>query len=131
MSMNLQTTLIAIGVAAIIADRVLDALGLSRSSKALRRENEDLGRYNAELERTVERLEQKVTEQAQDIAMLRGKVDELAQRDQAAVLLAIRVHEENAERRHQRGEIRHTESLDALREIRDALTPTTSREALS
>lgn len=120
--MTVETLLIAVGVAAVVADRVLDAFGLSRSSKALRRENEDLGRYNAELERTVERLEQKVTEQAADIAMLRGKVDELALRDQAAVLNALRVHEENAERRHQRGEIRHHESLEALRAIRDALT---------
>lgn len=110
------------GIAAYLADRTVDALGWSRSSRTLRRENEDLVRRNVELEQTTQRHEVTIATQGSQIELLTEKVRELEKRDQAAVLSALERHETNAATRHDRGEVRHGETVDLLRGIRDALT---------
>jgi uncharacterized protein YlxW (UPF0749 family) len=106
-SWSLTDVVILLGFAAVILDRVADARGWSRSSKVLRRENEDLVRINAELDKTVTELQAKVV-------VLEAKVSELQVRDQAAVLAALERHETNAN-------ARHLNYLDVLTDIRDNL----------
>lgn len=108
--LTITDVVILLGFCAVILDRVADARGWSRSSKALRRENEDLLRINAELEKTVALLQAKV-------AALDLKVVDLEKRDQAAVLAAIEHHEKAAGMRHQA-------FLDVLTDIRDNLKKT-------
>ncbi|MEK9809928.1 MAG: hypothetical protein VW362_05740 [Candidatus Nanopelagicales bacterium] len=105
--LTLTDIVLILGFAAVILDRVADSRGWSRSSKTLRRENEDLVRRNTELEQTVARHEDK-------IRTLEQKVVELEKRDQAAVLRAIEQHETKAD-------ARHAKTLDVLVEIRDTL----------
>ena len=92
---------------AYVADRVLDGVGWSRSSRTLRQENEDLVRRNRELDADVVRLRT-------DVERLQMKVTELEARDQAAVLKAIELHEQAAGVRHER-------MVTVLTEIRDAV----------
>ena len=105
--LTLTDVVIILGFAAVLLDRVADARGWSRSSKALRRENEDLLRMNAELDKTVVDLRAK-------LAALELKVADLEKRDQAAVLAAIERHERNAEERA-------TRLITVLTDIRDNL----------
>jgi uncharacterized protein YlxW (UPF0749 family) len=106
-SFTITDLIILAGVAGYLVDRTVDARGWSRSSKTLRRENEDLVRRNGELEANVTRLEVKV-------ATLETQVADLQQRDQAAVLRALEIHESQAN-------IRHEKTLGVLSDIRDAL----------
>lgn len=90
-------------LAALIAYAVkeaLDHLGMTRSSKILRRENEDLIRRNSELELTVTRLDGEATAQRQATQILDEKVRDLEKRDQRAVLSALELHERHAQERH-------------------------------
>ena len=105
--LSITDIVLLLGFLAVILDRVADGRGWSRSSKTLRRENEDLVRRNQELEQTVARHEDK-------IQALETKVIELEKRDQAAVLRAIEQHETKAD-------ARHAKTLDVLVEIRDTL----------
>lgn len=105
--LTLTDIVLILGFAAVILDRVADSRGWSRSSKTLRRENEDLVRRNTELEQTIARHEDK-------IRTLEQKVVELEKRDQAAVLRALEQHDVKADGRHAR-------TLDVLTEIRDTL----------
>lgn len=93
---------------------VLDALGISRTSKTLRVENEDLVRRNKELEETVGRLEDQQAKTQAELDVLVPQVAELQQRDQRAVLTAIADHERAAGVRHER-------AIGVLTEIRDAV----------
>lgn len=119
---NLPTAALIIGVAAFIVDRVMDARGWSRSSKTLRRENEDLVRRNTELEKAVERHERTIGEQSTAIAVLRESVRELQARDQQAVLSSLDKVASVATERHQSYDVHQEASLALLREIRDLLT---------
>ena len=105
--LSLTDIVLILGFAAVILDRVADGRGWSRSSKTLRRENEDLVRRNGELEQTDSRHEEK-------ILTLEQKVVELEKRDQAAVLVKLEEHERNAG-------YRHDKTLSVLTEIRDTL----------
>ena len=105
--LSITDTVLLLGFLAVILDRVADGRGWSRSSKTLRRENEDLVRRNSELEQTVARHEDKISK-------LEAKVVELEKRDQAAVLRSIEQHETKAD-------ARHAKTLDVLVEIRDTL----------
>lgn len=105
--LTLTDVVLLLGFAAVIFDRIADGGGWYRSSKTIRRENEDLLRRNGELEQTNSRYEQR-------IAVLEAKVVELEQRDQAAVLKAIEQHELKADARHSR-------TLEVLVDIRDSL----------
>lgn len=104
----------AVGVTAYATDRALDALGVSRSSRMLRGENEDLVRRNSELADSIVRRDVTITSQGAEIDRLRERVSELEKRDQAAVLRALEAHEESAD-------VRHARTLGVLTEIRDAL----------
>lgn len=91
-SITLTDVLILMGVAGYLIERTIDAKGWSRSSKTLRRENEDLVRRNDELEHQVEIL-------TRDLHELREEVRQLRLQDQRAVLDAFKVHEINAVKR--------------------------------
>lgn len=91
----------------VALDRLADGRGWSRSSKTLRRENEDLVRRNGELEQTVDRHEEK-------IVRLEAQVAELERTNQAAVLVEIKLHETNAAVRFER-------MFEVQAEIRDHL----------
>lgn len=119
--LGLTDVLIIAGILAYLLDRLADARGWSRTSKTLRRENEDLIRRNGELEQTVGRHEDTIRDQGGEIAVLQAKVRELEQRDQAAVLDALRAHEASAERRHTENATRHQEALSVWMAIRDNL----------
>ena len=109
--LSITDIVLLLGFLAVILDRVADGRGWSRSSKTLRRENEDLVRRNQELEQTVARHEDK-------IRVLEAKVVELEKRDQTAVLRALETHEVRADTRHAR-------TLEVLTDIRDTLKDTT------
>ena len=106
---ELSVTEIAVILAALayLADRVMDARGWSRSSKTLRRENEDLVRRNEELEKDVVRLNAKV-------ASLEAAVDDLRRTDQKAVLEALQAHEAGAKARHMENQRLLTRAVQAL-----------------
>lgn len=114
LDLSFSDIVIAAAFLAVILDRVADARGWSRSSKTLRRENEDLVRRNTELEQTVARHEQKILEQGAEIESMRSRIIDLEKRDQAAVLAAIKLHEEQANHRHDR-------TIGVMSEIRDIL----------
>ena len=109
--LSVTDIVLLLGFLAVILDRIADGRGWSRSSKTLRRENEDLVRRNGELEQTVARHEDK-------IRVLEAKVVELEKRDQTAVLRALETHEVRADTRHAR-------TLEVLTDIRDTLKDTT------
>lgn len=92
---------ILVAGAAYAVDRGLDALGWSRSSRTLRRENVDLTRRNAALDETVARLSDELGSAQRALTALEDKVRELEKRDQAAVLAAL------AEQKALLGEILH------------------------
>lgn len=120
-SLSVTDVLLLVGLAAVALNWVAEVRGWKSSSKLLRAENEDLVRVNHELERDIERLERQNATQAEQIAVLQARVDELSQRDQAAVLARLDAHEINAERRHLDGKSRHQEALSIWTEIRDSL----------
>lgn len=95
------------GVLGFAIERVVDALGFSRSAKTLRRENEDVVRRNGELEETVTRLEAQIDALSLTIDELRTKVTDLEQHSQEAVLKRLEELE--------------TKTLSVLTEIRDTL----------
>lgn len=119
--LSLAELAIVLAFIGVVAERIVDSKGWARSSKTLRRENEDLVRRNRGLEETVARHEQTILEQAGKIAALDAKVVELEKRDQAAVLEAIERHEASAAVRHTESAARHMESLAVFHEIRDHL----------
>lgn len=111
----------ALALAAYITDRTLDGLGWSRSSKNLRRENEDLVRRNGELEDTVARHEA-------DIARMLVQIENLEKTNLAAAILKIGEHEASALIRHKENALRGEQqlaqgqqTLELLGEIRDSL----------
>lgn len=103
-----------LAAAAYVIERVVDTTGVSRSSRTLRRENEDLVRRNKELDDEVSRLSDEVARLREEISVLTPQVAELQKRDQAAVLTAISDHERAAG-------LRHEKTLGVLVEIRDAV----------
>lgn len=103
---------VAFAAMAYVVERVLDALGWSKSSRTLRAENTDLVRHNSELEREVDVLREKVAALTAEVDRLRADVGELSQRDQLAVLQSMEAHEDGAVQRWE-------ETLKVLREIRD------------
>lgn len=108
--LSLAEIAVAVAVAGLAIEKLLDHIGWSRSSKTLRRENEDLVRRNTELEPLVG----KVQHLESQVEALTNQVGELQKRDQAAVLAAIETHERNAGARAEA-------VLGKLGEIRDAL----------
>jgi hypothetical protein len=108
--------LVAVGY---IVDRIMESRGWNRSSKTLRRENEDLVRRNVELEQTVTRHEASLSEQRAEIELLKATVQDLQKRDQASVLLALQNHEER-EQRHAVHVAHQETTIELLGEIRDA-----------
>lgn len=105
--LSLADLVILVAVLGFAADRIADWKGWSRSSKTLRRENEDLVRRNGELEQTVSRHEA-------EIRRLESKVGELERTNQAAVLTKLEEHERNAG-------VRNDRTLSVLTEILDTL----------
>lgn len=94
----------ALAAIAYVVDRVMDARGWSRSSKNLRRENEDLVRRNTELEETVERHES-------EIARMRAQIGELEKTNLASAIAEIRGHETSALLRHKENALRGEQQL--------------------
>lgn len=99
---------------AYVTHLVLDALGISRTSRNLRVENEDLVRRNKELEDSVGRCGDDIDRLKGELGVLVPRVEELSARDQAAVLAAIAEHVRQAT-------IRHEAALAVLTDIRDAV----------
>lgn len=119
--LSITEIVVALAAAGYLIDRFLDAKGWSRSSKTLRRENEDLVRRNTELEQTVARHEEEIDRQKHAIDMLNEKVAELEKLNQQAVLDALKQHETNAAQRHAENAVRHQESITVWTQIRDSL----------
>ena len=94
--LGLTDIIIVGGILSWLVYSFVDARGLSRSSKTLRRENEDLVRRNQELETTTARHEATIEQQGRQISQLEIEVAELKRTDQGAVLAALREHEANA-----------------------------------
>lgn len=125
--------LILAGICAYVVKEGLDYLGLSKSSRLLRRENEDLVRRNRELEEAVTRHQLTIDELRASMQQLEVKVKDLERHDLASVLRAIEQHETSAERRaaaaekrsqtdQAEGAARHAEHVRILTEIRDRIT---------
>jgi hypothetical protein len=98
-----------------ILDRVTDAKGWSRSSKRLREENTDLLRIRAEDKQTIARHEEEIVKNREKISSLEAQINILKERDQLAVLEALKNHEIQAEKR-----VAKTQTI--LTEIRDAIS---------
>lgn len=111
---SFTVVVLVLGVIALLIDRVADARGWSRSSKNLRVENLDLLRRNQELEVTVARHEGTIASQGAKIDELAARVALLSERDQAAVLAQLKVHETKAEARTDK-------TISLLTDIRDTL----------
>lgn len=93
--LSLGDVALLLAVLAYAIKESLDALGWSRSSKILRRENTDLIRRNDELEAAVGRLDGELDTQRAAMKALEEQVSELKKRDQGAVLAALeRTHAE-------------------------------------
>ena len=112
--LGLTDILIVAGILSWLVYSFVDARGLSRSSKTLRRENEDLVRRNQELEQTVGRHETTIEQQGRQISQLELEVRDLKRTDQGAVLAALRMHETAA------ADARRI-NADLLGQIRDIL----------
>jgi hypothetical protein len=108
---EIAIVLVAIGY---VTHLVLDALGISRTSKTLRQENEDLVRRNRELEEVGRRMEAEVVRLKGELDLLVPQIVELTARDQGAVLRSLDDHERQAN-------IRHEALFGVLVEIRDTL----------
>lgn len=127
-ALNLTTVIIIAGILGYLIERVIDAKGWSRSSRTLRRENEDLVRRNVELEATVARHEHTIAQQGEQLAVLEARVHELGARDQQAVLHALELHASQADRRHAETAARHAEAVGVWMQIRDALASSPGKE---
>lgn len=122
-SLSIADVALLLVAGAYLVDRIMESRGWNRSSKTLRRENEDLVRRNSELEQTVARHETKLAEQRLEIDSLKATVQDLQKRDQASVLLALQKHEVNAEHRHADNVAHQEATIGLLGQIRDALAP--------
>ena len=122
-TLSLADVALLLVAGAYLVDRIMESRGWNRSSKTLRRENEDLVRRNGELEQTVARHETKLSEQRLEIDSLKMTVQDLQKRDQASVLLALQKHEVNAEHRHADNVAHQETTIGLLGQIRDALAP--------
>lgn len=114
MGASISEVMMILAIAGFALERFADARGWSRSSKSLRRENEDLARRNSELEDTVKRHEE-------SIVILKTKVQELERQSQAAVLERLVDVERLAD-------ARHAESLAVLQKIAANTLPPHSRQ---
>ena len=118
---------LVVGVLAYLVDRIFESRGWSRSSKTLRRENEDLVRRNNDLEETIRRHESTIDDQRVRLDALEVKIRDLEKHDLAAVMRAVDQHEVAAERRmiaiQTQSSDRHSEHVRILTEIRDSLRP--------
>lgn len=126
--LDLTDVLIVAGLVGVGVKTFLEERGITHTSKLLRAENNDLLRRNAELESSIERLDRRlreqdilISEQAANIVVLNEKMQELAKRDQEAVLRALERHEVAAERRYEKtkngDETRHGEFIEILRDV--------------
>lgn len=126
-TVGMTDIVILVGVLGYLVDRVFDARGWSRSSKTLRRENEDLVRRNNELEETVGRHEKTINDQRIRLDQLEIKIRDLEKHDLASVMRAVDQHEVAAERRmiaaQAEAASRHQEHVRILTDIRDSLRP--------
>lgn len=122
---SLSFTDIALILAAVayLADRVMESRGWNRSSKMLRRENEDLTRRNEGLEMAVARLEEQVAAQAAKVHLLKETVRDLQARDQKAVLSNLEMVAAVASERHESYVAYQVQTVNLLVEIRDRLAP--------
>lgn len=103
---------ILLAAAGYVTREALDLLGVSRSSKTLRQENEDLTRRDVERENTIRHLTGEVARLEAEVITLRTQVAELTKRDQSAVLEKLSEHERMASSRTER-------VIDLLTQIRD------------
>lgn len=108
--------LVAIGLACAIyvVREGLELTGMSPGAELLRTENNDLSRRNRELEEAALRTESKVEQLKVEITDLKGKVRDLEMTNQAAVLVALKKHEEGAEARHADTHALLTRAVSAL-----------------
>lgn len=108
--LNLTNALLLGGLIVVVLAKIADYRGWTRSTALVRQENTDLRERNATLQASVERLDKADREKGEKIAALEALVQELQQRDQKAVLDAIRDLDAGAV-------ARHGEMLSVLREI--------------
>jgi hypothetical protein len=115
-NISLTDVLLLCGIIGIVIDRIADTRGWSRSSKRLREENTDLLRIREEDKQTIIRHEHQIVKSQTEIISLKAQIDILKERDQLAVLEALKDHETHAESRA-------ITTQEILIEIRDVLTP--------
>jgi hypothetical protein len=108
--LTLTNALLVGGLIVVVLAKVADYRGWTRSTALVRQENTDLRERNATLQATVERLDLADREKGEKIAGLEALIQELQQRDQKAVLDAMRDIETASLSRH-------NETLVVLREI--------------
>ncbi len=112
--LGLTDLIILVGIVIVAIREVADFRGWSRSSKILRRENEDLIRRNRELEHTVVRLEKTIAELQARLADHERLIADMKLRDVTAVFDLMVGHEKSAA-------VRAKETQRILAEIRDTL----------
>lgn len=113
-----------------------ELLGVSRSSRTLRKTNRDLGDRVTALEDLVGSLRTKAAEDDALIAALKVEMERMKERDQEHVLVELRTHDAAVARlageisewqeRHETSAEKRTDAvLHVLGEIRDAIQPPT------
>lgn len=121
------------GVLGVVLREAADRLGWTRSSRLLRKENEDLVRVNDQLEARLKTHEDTILRQGETIKVLEGRVEELSKRDQEAVLRQLQDHEQAAERRHrerrEEDAQHHSEFLEIMGGVRELLGRLVEKEA--
>lgn len=125
LQIGIAEAILVVGVVGVAIREVADLRGWTRSSRLLRRENEDLVRVNEQYALKINENGVTITKQGEMIKVLEGRVEELSKRDQEAVLRVLKEHEANAERRHMEratdDERRHGDFMDGLVVLRGLL----------
>lgn len=121
LGLNVTDAAVIIAVIAFGFSKLADYRGWTRSPALVRQENADLRERNATLTAEVERLDLADREKAERIAVLESKLAELAARDQAAVLEAIREHEVYAQGRRVEQKAEHADAMNVWQGIREDL----------
>ncbi len=120
-SMSLTNVVIVCGIIAFVIKTLAEERGWLRSTRILRRENEDLVRRNGDLDSTVERLRGRLDVQDRDLKDLRAQVTDLRSRDQASVIAALARAESSAVGRYDALIVHQEAATAVLVEIRDLI----------
>ena len=115
-TLNLTDVILVLGIIAVVVTKVSEGRGWTRSSQVLRRENEDLARRNDHLEANDIERGKNIEALTQKVRMLETQIEDLKQRDMAAVLSRLQAVEDKADERH-------IETIDVLNVIAHNTSP--------